>query len=128
MSWDLIAVVGIGGALGSIARFVFIVTANRMFGLAFPWGTLGVNVIGSLAMGVLLGLFAATMPVSPPMRTFLTVGILGGFTTFSAFSTDVVMLMDRGAMTIAATYIAASVIISVGGLLVGRYLVLAATA
>jgi fluoride exporter len=108
---------GIGGAL----RHGVNVGWARMCGTAFPWGTLTVNVIGSFVMGAIAAwlAFRAGEGWSQPIRLFLTTGILGGFTTFSAFSLDAVMLWERGQLGLAASYVAASVILSIAGLLAG---------
>jgi CrcB protein len=115
-----ILLVALGGALGSVARYGVGVLAARWFGLGFPWGTLAVNVIGGLAMGVLV---ARVGPEQEQLRLALGVGVLGGFTTFSAFSLETVRLMQHHAGQ-AAAYAAASVALSVGacwlGLLLGR--------
>ena len=90
----------------------------RYCGTAFPWGTLTVNVVGSFLMGVLAGwlAFKAGEGWSQPLRLFLTTGILGGFTTFSAFSLDAVLIWERGQGGLAAAYVAASVLLSIAGL------------
>jgi fluoride exporter len=108
---------GIGGAL----RHAVNVACAKACGVAFPWGTLAVNVAGSFAMGVLAGWLAARAGEgwSPSVRLFLATGVLGGFTTFSAFSLDAVVLWERGTHTAAFAYVAASVLLSVGGLLGG---------
>ena len=87
----------------------------------FPWGTLIVNVVGSLAMGLLAAWFAfrTDAGLTQHARLFLTTGVLGGFTTFSAFSLDVALLWERNAVGLAAAYVAASVILSVAGLFAG---------
>jgi CrcB protein len=112
--------VALGGALGSMARYGVGFAAARWFGLAFPWGTLAVNVIGGLAMGILA---ARVGPEHEQMRLLLGVGLLGGFTTFSAFSLETVRLMEHQP-GLAALYAAASLILSVGacwlGLMLGR--------
>ena len=117
---------GIGGAL----RHGVNVGCARMCGTALPWGTLTVNVLGSLVMGVLTGwlAFRAGEGWSQPLRLFLTTGILGGFTTFSAFSLDSVMLWERGQVGLAAAYVGASVILSIAGLVAGLGLIRAFTA
>lgn len=117
---------GIGGAL----RHGVNVGCARMCGTAFPWGTLTVNIVGSFIMGVLAGwlAFKAGEGWSQPLRLFLTTGILGGFTTFSAFSLDAVLIWERGQVGLAATYVTASVLLSIAGLVVGLGLVRAITA
>ena len=106
---------GIGGALRHAVNRL----SAAWLGLDFPWGTLIVNVAGGVAMGVLAGLFAERFAASQDMRLFLTTGLLGGFTTFSAFSLDAVALWERGEFGAAAGYVVASVLLSIGGLLAG---------
>jgi fluoride exporter len=117
---------GIGGAL----RHGVNVGCARVCGTAFPWGTLTVNVLGSFIMGALAGwlAFKAGEGWSQPLRLFLTTGILGGFTTFSAFSLDAVLIWERGQNGLAATYVAASVLLSIAGLVAGLGLVRTITA
>jgi CrcB protein len=117
---------GIGGAL----RHGVNVGCARVCGMAFPWGTLTVNVLGSFLMGALAGwlAFKAGEGWSQPLRLFLTTGILGGFTTFSAFSLDAVLIWERGQNGLAATYVAASVLLSIAGLVAGLGLVRTITA
>ena len=112
---------GIGGALRHAVNLV----CARALGTGFPWGTLVVNVLGSLVMGALAGwlAFRAGEGWSQPLRLFLTTGILGGFTTFSAFSLDAVLLWERGEAAVAAGYVGASVGLSIGGLVAGLALV-----
>ena len=115
-----LALVFIGGGLGAAARHVVNLGAARAFGVAFPWGTLGVNVAGSLAMGLLAAWLAARFQgADQTLRLFLATGVLGGFTTFSAFSLDVVVLWERGAQGAALAYAAASVVLSVAALVLG---------
>jgi CrcB protein len=108
---------GIGGAL----RHGVNVGCARLCGTAFPWGTLTVNVVGSLIMGAIAAwlAFRAGEGWSQPLRLFLTTGILGGFTTFSAFSLDAVLIWERGQVGLAAAYVAASVFLSIAGLVAG---------
>ncbi len=112
---------GIGGAL----RHGVNLGCARFCGPAFPWGTLAVNVVGSFAMGAVAAwlAFRAGEGWSQPLRLFLTTGILGGFTTFSAFSLDAVLLWERGEAGPAAAYVAGSVLLSVAGLVSGLALV-----
>lgn len=111
-----------GGALGAVSRH-FVNVGAASFGVAFPWGTLIVNVVGSFVMGLAIGLFAHLWQPPQEVRSFLTVGFLGGLTTFSTFSLDAVTLYERGEVAMSALYIAASVIISIAGLFAGLYLV-----
>ena len=115
-----ILLVAIGGALGSLARYGVGLAAARWLGLAFPWGTLVVNVAGGLAMGVL---FARVGPEQEGLRLLVGVGVLGGFTTFSTFSLETVRLLEHGP-GLGLFYVACSLILSVGacwaGLVLGR--------
>ncbi|MGI9407469.1 MAG: fluoride efflux transporter CrcB [Hyphomicrobiaceae bacterium] len=111
-----------GGAIGAAGRYLVGVGATRAFGIDFPWGTLIVNVVGSLAMGLLIGWFALRLTGSESLRVFLAIGVLGGFTTFSAFSMDVVFLIERKAQGLAFLYAGTSVVLSVAALFVGLYL------
>lgn len=108
----------IGGALGTAARYLTGRATLSAFGPAYPWGTLVVNLIGGLLMGILAGMLAR-MGGNEQARIVLGVGILGGFTTFSAFSLDVVTMMERGAMASALGYVLLSVIGSVVALFAG---------
>jgi fluoride exporter len=116
MLWTLTQV-ALGGALGAVARFVTVAAAARVFGPGFPWGTLAVNVVGSFLMGILFVWLEARglMRLAP----LLMAGVLGGFTTFSAFSLDVLKLWEAGAAGAAAGYALASVGLSVGALVAG---------
>ncbi len=106
--------VALGGAVGSAARYGVGLAAARVFGLGLPWATLFVNVLGGLAMGVL----AARIGPDENARFLLGVGLLGGFTTFSAFSIETVRMMQTQ-LPMAALYVAASVVLSVGACWVG---------
>ena len=118
----------LGGGIGAALRHGVNLAAARSLGLSFPWGTLIVNVVGSAAMGLLAGWFAlrADAGLTQHARLFLATGVLGGFTTFSAFSLDVALLWERNAIGSAAGYVAASVILSVAGLFAGLWVVRAA--
>jgi CrcB protein len=116
LSFSSILWVALGGALGSAARYLSMVTIGHAIGTGFPWGTLFVNIAGSAIMGVLAELGALAWQPSPDLRVFLTVGILGGFTTFSTFSLDVALLVERHSWAIAALYVGLSVTLSVGAL------------
>ncbi len=118
----LVLAIALGGALGAVGRHYVGATALRVLGSGFPAGTLTVNIVGSVAMGVLIELMALKISPSLEMRAFLTVGLLGGFTTFSTFSLDTALLYERGEPLVAFGYVVASVICSIGGLFAGMHL------
>jgi CrcB protein len=111
----------LGGGIGAAARHGINVAAARWLGTAFPWGTLTVNIVGSLAMGLLAAWFAfrADAGLTQHARLFLTTGILGGFTTFSAFSLDAVVMWERDAFIMAGVYVVVSVVVSILALFAG---------
>jgi CrcB protein len=113
----------LGGGLGAAARHGVNMLAAQFITARFPWGTLAVNVLGSLLIGVLAEWFALRNQLPAPLRLFLVTGVLGGFTTFSAFSLEVGLLMERGQMAAAAGYVLASVVCAVGAMFLGMYLV-----
>ena len=123
MNLQLIVAVALGGAAGSVARYLVGVGSGKVFGLAFPWGTLIINIAGSFLIGVFAELFALKWNLSQAAQAFLTVGICGGFTTFSTFSLDAYLLMQRGEWWPAAAYVVASVVLSIGALVAGLYLI-----
>lgn len=100
----------LGGALGSAARYLTGKLALAWFGPAFPWGTLAVNLIGGLAMGLVAGSLVRLGEASEPWRLLLAVGVLGGFTTFSSFSLELVTMLERGDWLAGIGYVLASVI------------------
>lgn len=114
--------IALGGAIGAALRHVTNMSATAMWGTGFPVGTTVVNVLGSFVMGALVTLFALKWSAGPEMRAFLTVGLLGAYTTFSAFSLDSVSLFERGAYLEVAAYIAVSVCFSIAGLVLGMFL------
>ena len=114
--------VAAGGAIGSGARHIVNTAALRWLGPGFPWGTLFVNVAGCLAMGVLVELIARKFGASQEVRLIVATGILGGFTTFSAFSLDAAVLWERGSQGLAALYVGASVAGSIAALFAGLWL------
>lgn len=105
---------GIGGTLRHAVNL-----ASEKFGAGFPYATLFVNVAGSLLMGVLAGYFLARAGIPQHVRLFLTTGVLGGFTTFSAFSLDAALLIERHAYWSAAAYVLGSVVLSLAALFAG---------
>jgi CrcB protein len=115
--------VAIGGGLGASARYGVNVLFARLFGHGFPWHTLVENVLGCFIMGVLTELMALKLHVSYEVRAMLTAGVLGGFTTFSAFSLDFALLMEKKATLHAFAYVAASVLISLLAVFAGLHLI-----
>lgn len=110
--------VAIGGALGATLRYSLSMAAARAFGTAFPWGTLAANVLGSFLMGVAIAWAAARAPQAWAMP-FVTIGVLGGFTTFSSFSLEVVGLWEQGRMAASLGYVALSLFAAIGALVLG---------
>jgi len=111
--------VAVGGAIGAMGRHGVSRASLHWLGPNFPWGTLAANIGGSFAMGLLIVWLSRHEPQSAALRAFLVVGVLGAFTTFSTFSLDVVTLYRDRTLMIAGAYLAASIILSVGGLLAG---------
>src|SRR5215510_16348879 len=99
-----ILAVAVGGATGSVMRYLVGVGSGKLFGTNFPWGTLIINITGSFLIGAFVGLFASKWDLPQAARIFLTVGICGGYTTFSTFSLDSFYLMERGDMVAAGAY------------------------
>jgi CrcB protein len=116
-------VVFLGGGVGAALRHGINLAVPRMLGTAFPYGTMLINVSGSFIMGLVAGYFAFKGDASQHWRLFLTTGILGGYTTFSAFSLDAAVLYERGEVGLAALYVLASVVLSIVGLFAGLALV-----
>lgn len=119
-----LAYVAFGGAIGSVLRFISSFYISRLLVSSFPYSTFFVNIFGSLMMGVVIALIANLAP--DRLRAFyqlFAVGVLGGFTTFSTFSYDSYMLIEKGLYLNAAFYICGSVIISIAALFIGMWLV-----
>ncbi len=119
---NAILLVASGGAIGSVARYLVGLLMTRILGAAFPWGTLTVNVVGGLLMGLFIELLARRFDGSNELRLFVAVGVMGGFTTFSSFSLDVALLWERGEVFSALIYVLLSVILSIGALFLGLWL------
>ena len=117
-----ILLVALGGAIGASLRHLTNIAVLQLFRPAFPWGTFTVNIVGCFAMGVLVELIGRKFGASQEMRLFIATGILGGFTTFSAFSLDAAVLWERGAQGAAALYVSASVIGALAALFAGLWL------
>lgn len=112
----------IGGAIGAAARYGVNVATPKLLGHGFPWGTMIANVAGSFAMGVIIAVMALSWNASQEIRVFLTTGVLGGFTTFSAFSLDFAALYERKEYWLAFGYAGGSVVMSLVAIFAGLYL------
>ena len=119
---NMLFAVACGGALGAMGRHFISREIMRWAGDVFPWGTLTVNVVGSFRTGLLVDYLAQRWSATQEKRGFLVVGVLGGFTTFSAFSLDAVLLLERGSLTTAFAYIGGNVLLSIGGMFAGLLL------
>ncbi len=116
-------IVFLGAGIGGAMRHGVNVAALRLLGAGFPWGTLAINVAGSFVMGLVAEYFALKSGLPQQWRLFLTTGVLGGFTTFSAFSLEVALLYERGELMSAGLYVLGSVALAVLGLFAGLYVV-----
>lgn len=116
-------IVFLGGGIGAAIRHGVNVNVARLLGTGFPYATLLINITGSLIMGLAAAYLAFKGDASQHWRLFLTTGILGGYTTFSAFSLDVALLYERGEVGLAALYVALSVAVSIAGLFAGLAIV-----
>ncbi len=115
-------IVFLGAGVGGAGRHGFNILAARLFGTGFPLGTLAVNVVGCMAMGLLAGYFAFRGHLPQEVRLLLTTGVLGGFTTFSAFALDSAVLWERGHVGAALLYVLASVVLSLAAVAAGLFL------
>jgi CrcB protein len=113
----------VGGGLGATLRHLINLTCARCLGTGFPWGTFIINISGSTVMGLVAGYLAFKGEASQPWRLFLMTGVLGGYTTFSAYSLDAALLYERGELASAAFYVIGSVVLSIAGLFAGLALV-----
>ncbi len=119
----LIALAALGGGIGSALRYALAIGITKIAPASFPWAILTINVVGCFAMGVLVAALALKLNGSSEARVFLATGVLGGFTTFSAFSLEVFALLTRGDLVLALAYAVSSVAGSVVALYVGVLLV-----
>lgn len=117
----MILAVATGGALGATGRFLVGKMMFRLMGPGFPWGTLTVNIIGSFAIGIIVTLLATRYNLAHHWQGFLVIGVLGGFTTFSAFSMEVGLMLERHEITHAALYALGSLCLGVAALFMGLY-------
>jgi CrcB protein len=123
MQWGVVLTVALGGALGSVLRYLVAGAVQPAWWPGFPFGIFVVNISGGLAMGLITALAALKLNLAPEMRAFLTTGVLGGYTTFSTFSLDSAMLMERGAYAQAGIYVVASTVLSIAALFAGLWIV-----
>ena len=123
LNFIFIVAVAAAGALGSVARYLMGIGAGKLLGADFPWGTLIINVTGSFLIGAFIGLFATKWDLSQSVRIFLTVGICGGYTTFSTYSLDSWYLIERGETWTSVAYMLASVVLSVTALVSALHLI-----
>lgn len=123
MQFSILLAVALGGALGSLARYSVASLVQSAASAGFPWGIFTVNITGGFIMGVLAEVAALKLSFTPETRAFLMVGVMGGYTTFSSFSLDSALLIERGAYVSAAAYIAGSAVLSVAALFAGLWIV-----
>jgi CrcB protein len=117
-----VILVAAGGAIGASLRHIGNLLALRFLGTVFPWGTLAINIAGSFAMGLFIEFLVRRLGTSNEMRLFVATGVLGGFTTFSAFSLDFVVLWERGSSLPAVAYATTSVVGAILALFLGMWL------
>lgn len=123
MQLGILLAVALGGALGSLLRYFVAGAVQSATWPGFPWGIFVVNITGGLAMGIIVELSALKLNLTPEIRAFLTVGILGGYTTFSTFSLDSALLIERGDYSGAALYVVGSALLSILALFIGLWFV-----
>ena len=115
-------IVFLGGGVGAAIRHGVNIAGMKTMGPNFPYATIFINITGSMVMGLAAAYFAFKGAPSQHWRLFMTTGILGGYTTFSAFSLDAALLYERGQLGLAALYVIASVVLSIAGLFAGLWL------
>jgi fluoride exporter len=118
----VVLAVGVGGGLGALARY-YIAGWVQAVSAHFPWGIFIVNITGGLLMGMIVEASALRLNLSPELRAFLTVGILGGYTTFSTFSLDSALMLQKGQYGQAAAYVLGSVVLSIFALFAGLWII-----
>jgi CrcB protein len=114
-----ILAVAAGGAVGAMARYLTVLQVTRWFGIAFPYGTLAVNVIGSFVLGLIVEVLTRRFGIDGGVRSFFVIGVMGAYTTFSSYSLDAVALLERYEYAPAAYYILANVLLSITALFFG---------
>ena len=120
---NVVLAIAIGGALGAVSRHFVAGRVAALLGLGFPYGTLAVNVLGSFLMGLLVELFALKLNLPRPMQALLTTGFMGAFTTFSTFSMETVLLMERQTSFLALLYVVVSVTLAISAFAFGMFVV-----
>jgi CrcB protein len=120
--WTIILAVAVGGALGAVFRYLLSGWAQDLAGASFPWGTLAVNVLGSFLIGLLMAAFLEHATASPVTRAFWVIGVIGGFTTYSAFSYETVALLSIGDWMAGGANVLANLVLGVGAAFVGARL------
>lgn len=116
---NMFLAIAVGGAIGAVLRHAVSTGIYSWFGIGFPWGTLAVNVLGSLALGAVVEAGASTLKLTPELRALIATGLLGAFTTFSTFALDAANLFDRQAMVSGILYVGLSVSLCIGGFYLG---------
>lgn len=119
---NIFLAVALGGGIGAMGRYAVGIGALALFGPGLPVGTLVANLLGGFLMGVVVEAGALKFSYSPELRAFLTVGVLGGFTTFSAFSLESALMIERGEWGMAFGYVAISAVLSITALFAGMWL------
>lgn len=117
-----VIIVGFGGFFGSIFRYLIYLLSNNLIGYSFPFGTFLVNVIGCFLIGLIYQIFSDVISLSDNLKLFMTIGFLGGFTTFSAFSLDVFLLYQSNSKLVAIIYIFITLVLSVLAMLGGMWI------
>ena len=120
---NLVLFIAAGGAIGAVGRYAVMTAVSHLLGAGYPYGTIMVNLIGSFVLGGLVESLKYFSAISNEMHVFLIVGVLGSFTTFSAFSMDVVVLMQRNEIFAAGFYILGSFVVTIGGLFLAMVLI-----
>tara|TARA_A100001037_G_scaffold117654_1_gene107142 strand:+ start:4256 stop:4630 length:375 start_codon:yes stop_codon:yes gene_type:complete len=117
----MILAIGLGGALGALLRYFITSMIFNQLGNQFPWGTLTVNLLGCALLGFLITIFSYSWSSSEEIRSFFNIGLIGALTTFSAFSIEVVLMIEKGNWLMAASYVVLSVICCVGVTMVSMF-------
>ena len=117
-----VIIVGFGGFFGSIFRYLIYLLSNHLIGYSFPFGTILVNVLGCFLIGLIYQIFSDTISLSDNLKLFMTIGFLGGFTTFSAFSRDVFLLYQSNSKFVAIIYIFITLVLSLLAMLGGMWI------